>query len=216
MEKGMEEINIRGILLRKLTLGSFENNVYILVDPDSKESVIVDTAAEPDRILEAVEGTRVRFILQTHCHMDHIMALEQIKAATKAPVGIHPADEKAFGVRADFPLEDNQALEIGKNQIRVMYTPGHTPGGVCFLIDNHLLSGDTLFNGGPGKTGSPENFEQVIESITKKLFQLPDDTVCYTGHGPNTTIGEAKKEYQVFAAKKRTQPVYGDVVWLTS
>jgi glyoxylase-like metal-dependent hydrolase (beta-lactamase superfamily II) len=212
----MEEIRIHGTLLRKMTLGSFENNVYVLLDPDTKESAIIDAATEADRILEAVRGTRVRFILQTHCHMDHIMALEEVRAATHAPVGIHPADEKAFGVRADIHLEDNQVLDIGKNQIRVMHTPGHTPGGVCFLIDHHLLSGDTLFQGGPGKTGSPKDFEQIVDSITQKLFQLPDDTVCYTGHGPNTTIRESKKEYRVFAEKKRTKPVYGDVVWVTS
>jgi len=212
----MEEINIHGTLLRKMALGSFENNVYVILDPDKKESVIIDPAAEADRIVEAVQGTRVRFILQTHCHMDHIMALDPVRSATKAPVGIHPADEKAFGVRADLHLEDDQILDIGNNKIRVIHTPGHTPGGACFLIDHHLLSGDTLFQGGPGKTASPADFEQIVKSITQRLFRLPDDTICYTGHGPNTTIGEAKKDYQVFAGKKRTKPVYGDVVWLTS
>ncbi len=212
----MEEIDIHGVLLRKMTLGSFENNVYVIIDPGQKESLIVDPAAEAGKILEAVRETRVRYILLTHCHMDHVMALEELRSATKAPVGIHPADERAFGVRADFHLEDNHVLEIGKGRILVMHTPGHTPGGVCFLIDNHLISGDTLFQGGPGKTGSPKDFQQIVNSITQKLFHLPDDTVCYTGHGPNTSIGESKKEYQIFAAKKRTKPVYGDVVWLTS
>lgn len=212
----MEAVNIQDILLQKMTLGSFENNVYILIDPDTKESAIVDAAAEAEKILEAVRETRVSFILQTHCHMDHIMALEKVRDATRAPVGIHPADEKAFGVKADFHLEDGQILNIGKNQIRVIHTPGHTPGGICLLMDYHLLSGDTLFQGGPGKTASAKDFEQILESITKKLFQLPDDTVCYTGHGPNTTIGESKREYQIFAGKKRTRPVYGDVVWLSS
>ncbi len=212
----MEEIDIHGVLLRKMTLGSFENNVYVIIDPGQKESLIVDPAAEAGKILEAVRETRVRYILLTHCHMDHVMALEELRSATKAPVGIHPADERAFGVRADFHLEDNHVLEIGKGRILVMHTPGHTPGGLCFLIDNHLISGDTLFQGGPGKTGSPKDFQQIVNSITQKLFHLPDDTVCYTGHGPNTSIGESKKEYQIFAAKKRTKPVYGDVVWLTS
>jgi glyoxylase-like metal-dependent hydrolase (beta-lactamase superfamily II) len=192
----MEEINIHEVLLRKMTLGSFENNVYVIIDPGQKESLI--------------------YILLTHCHMDHVMALEELRSATNAPVGIHPADERAFGVRADFHLEDNHVLEIGKGRILVMHTPGHTPGGVCFLIDNHLISGDTLFQGGPGKTGSPKDFQQILDSITQKLFHLPDDTVCYTGHGPNTSIGESKKEYQIFAGKKRTKPVYGDVAWLTS
>ncbi|NIN01417.1 MAG: MBL fold metallo-hydrolase, partial [candidate division Zixibacteria bacterium] len=129
----MREIKINGTILKKIIVGSFENNVYVLLDPGTKESVIIDAAAEAERIHEAVGGTRVQFILQTHGHMDHVMALEGIRSATKAPVGIHPADEKVFGVRADFHLEDNQILNIGRNQIRVIHTPGHTPGGVCFL-----------------------------------------------------------------------------------
>lgn len=197
-------------------MGSFDNNVYLLLDPLNNESVIIDAAAEADRILQTVRGTRVRFILQTHCHMDHIMALEKVRAGTKAPVGIHPADEKAFGVHADIHLKDGQILDIGKNQIRVIHTPGHTPGGVCFLIEHHLISGDTLFQGGPGKTASSEHFRQILESITQKIYPLVDHTVCYPGHGPSTTVGESKKEYRVFAGKKRTKPVYGDVVWLTS
>lgn len=212
----MKDIDIQGSLLRKITVGSFDNNVYLLLDPVTGESVIIDAAAEADRILQSLNGTRVRYILQTHCHMDHIMALEKVRDSTKAPVGIHPADQQAFGIRADIHLEDNQTLEIGKNQIRVIYTPGHTPGGVCFLIGHHLISGDTLFPGGPGKTASPEAFEQLLESITQKIYCLPDDTVCYPGHGPNTTVGESKEEYRVFAEKKRTRPVYGDVEWLRS
>lgn len=210
----MNEINIQGILLRKITVGSFDNNVYLLVDPITHESLIIDAAAEADRILEAVSGTHVNLILQTHCHMDHIMALDDVRKATKAPVRIHLADEKAFGVHADLYLEDNQVLDIGKNQIRVIHTPGHTPGSVCFLIEKYLISGDTLFPGGPGKTSSPENFRQIVESITQKIYSLPDETVCYPGHGPETTVGESKEEYRVFAGKKRTKPVYGDVEWL--
>ena len=110
----------------------------------------------------------------------------------------------------------NQILELGKNQIRVIHTPGHTPGSVCFLIGHHLIAGDTLFPGGPGKTGSPRDFEQILESITQKIYPLPDHTVCYSGHGPNTTVGESKREYRIFAEKKRTKPVYGDVEWLKS
>jgi len=212
----MQNIDIQGGLLRKITVGSFDNNVYFLLDPTSKESIIIDAAAEADRILENVRGTRVRTILQTHCHMDHVMALDAVRADTKAPVGIHPSDERAFGIKADLHLEDNQILEIGKNQIRVIHTPGHTPGSVCFLIGHHLIAGDTLFPGGPGKTGSPRDFEQILESITQKIYPLPDHTVCYSGHGPNTTVGESKREYQIFAEKKRTKPVYGDVEWLTS
>jgi glyoxylase-like metal-dependent hydrolase (beta-lactamase superfamily II) len=117
-------------------------------------------------------------------------------------------------MRADMHLEDNQIVGIGKNQIRVIHTPGHTPGSVCFLMGDHLITGDTLFPGGPGKTGSPQDFEDILESITQKIYGLPDHTACYPGHGANTTVGESKKEYRVFAEKERTRPVYGDVEWL--
>ena len=212
----MKDIDIQGVLLRKVTVGSFDNNVYFLIDPVTKESVIIDAAAEAERILQNVEGTHVKYILQTHCHMDHVMALDKVRTSTKAPVGIHAGDEQAFRVQADMHLEENQTLEIGKHQFHVMHTPGHTPGSVCFLINNHLITGDTLFPGGPGKTGSPRDFEQILESITQKIYSLPDETACYPGHGPNTTVGESKEEYRVFAEKKRTRPVYGDVEWLTS
>jgi glyoxylase-like metal-dependent hydrolase (beta-lactamase superfamily II) len=216
LEEVMKDIDIRGTILRRITLGSFDNNVYFLLDPKNHESIVIDAAADADRILQSVTGTHVRCILQTHCHMDHIMALDEVRRGTGARVGIHPADEKTFRVRADFHLKDNQILEIGQLKIRVIHTPGHTPGGVCFLIEHHLISGDTLFQGGPGKTGSPEDFEQLLESITEKIYRLPDDTICHPGHGSGTTVGESKKDYQVFAAKKRTRPVYGDVEWLGS
>jgi glyoxylase-like metal-dependent hydrolase (beta-lactamase superfamily II) len=212
----MKDVDIDGTLLRKLTVGSFDNNIYFLLDPASGDSIIIDAAAEADRILQHVKETHVKSILQTHCHMDHVMALDEVRATTHAPVGIHPGDEKAFGIDADIHLEDNQILDIGKNRIRVLHTPGHTPGSLCFLINEHLITGDTLFPGGPGKTGSPESFRQIIESITKRIYCLPDRTVCYPGHGPNTTVEESKSEYRVFADKKRKGPVYGDVEWLRS
>ena len=210
----MKEASIQGILLKKITVGPFENNVYFLVDEARKESIIIDAAAEAEEILNIVKGTRVKIILQTHGHMDHVMALAEVRKATNAPVAIHLADEKAFGIRADVHLEDRQTLDVGPLQIQTLHTPGHTPGGLCFLMEGHLLTGDTLFPGGPGKTARPEDFEQLLSSITQKIYPLPDSTVCHPGHGPETTVGASKMEYQVFASRKRTKPVYGDVLWL--
>ncbi len=209
----VKEAKIRGVLLKKITVGPYENNVYFLVDESQKESIIIDAAASAEEILNIVRGTRVKMIAQTHGHMDHVMALAEVRKATKAPVAIHLADEKAFGIRADIHLEDRQTLEIGQLQIQTLHTPGHTPGGLCFLMEDHLITGDTLFPGGPGKTASPEDFKQLLSSITQKIYPLPDSTVCHPGHGPETTVGASKKEYQTFASKKRVKPVYGDVLW---
>jgi len=95
----------------------------------------------------------------------------------------------------------------------VLHTPGHTPGGLCFLTDKYLIAGDTLFPGGPGKTQSPADFRRIIESITQKLFELPEDTQVFPGHGEATTIKEAKQQYEVFSTRPHDPNLHGDVVW---
>jgi len=98
----------------------------------------------------------------------------------------------------------------------VLHTPGHTPGSLCLLSGKHLFSGDTLFPGGPGKTGNPAAFEQIINSITEKLFILPDETLVYPGHGEDTVLGKEKQEFAVFSSRPRTPGLCGDVLWLSS
>jgi len=105
---------------------------------------------------------------------------------------------------------------VGKVKIKVIYTPGHTPGSVCFLIQDHLFAGDTLFPGGPGRTDSPEDFQLILKSINEKLFGLPDETQVYPGHGEFTTIGKEKTEYSVFLSRKHEPGLCGDVSWLKS
>jgi glyoxylase-like metal-dependent hydrolase (beta-lactamase superfamily II) len=107
-------------------------------------------------------------------------------------------------------------VRFGNRAMQVLDTPGHTEGAACYLIGKHLFSGDTLFPGGPGKTRSPEALHQVIESITAKLLTLPDDTAVYPGHGDDTTIGEARQQYEVFASRAHPDDLCGDVTWLGS
>lgn len=210
----MEIFETPTITIKKVPVGNFGNNVYVLACKATADSVIIDTSFEADKILRAAEGTTVRYILQTHCHSDHVQALEEVKRQTGVPVGIHPDDADHFGIQADFDLHDGDLIHFGKCQLKVLLTPGHSPGGVGFLFPGHLIIGDTLFPGGPGRTSTPRQFEQLLESIQKKVFPLPDDTVLYPGHGKNTTVGESKREYAVFASKVRTRPVCGDVAWL--
>ncbi len=179
--------------IKKLEVGSFENNCYVLVCSETLEAVIIDPAADASRILKESEGLKVKYILITHGHSDHIGALEQVKSSTGARVGIHPSESRRLSSPPDIHLQDGDAIGFGHLKLRVIHTPGHSPGGTCFLIDRYLFSGDTIFPGGPGNTALPgAGYSQIIESVWKKIFVLPDDTVIYPGHGANTTVGREK------------------------
>jgi len=113
-------------------------------------------------------------------------------------------------------LNDNDTVSFGDIKLKVLHTPGHTPGSLCFFTGKYLLSGDTIFPGGPGKTKSPAHLSQIIESITKKIFVLPDDTQIYPGHGDSTILKKEKDEFAVFASRPHPANLCGDVLWLSS
>lgn len=180
--------------LRKLEVGSFENNCYLLLCPETKKVLMVDPAADAETILNASDGLMVECILITHGHADHIGALQAVKKATQAPVGIHALDAHALPFPPDFYLNDGDVIRFGRCAATVIHTPGHTPGGVCLKTGKCLISGDTIFPGGPGNTEIPgANRNQILKSIREKLFILPGDTVIYPGHGLETTIEKEKE-----------------------
>jgi len=194
--------NASEIELKQFSVGPMDNNVYLLVCPETRESVLVDAANEPERILQEVDGTRVRCILQTHGHGDHTQALVAVKAALGAPVGVHQGDAGLLPVVPDFHLGDGDRIAFGNRQLTVIHTPGHTPGSVCFLIGGYLIAGDTLFPGGPGKTATKlGNFPLIIESIRTKLLTLSEDTQVLPGHGKGTTIGAEKPHLDEWIAR---------------
>ncbi len=179
--------------LRRLEVGVFENNCYILICRRTQESAIIDPAAEPDRILKEAENTKIKYILITHGHMDHIGALEEVRKQIGSPVGIHQMDAFALQRPPDFFLQDGQHLTFGDVSLKVLHTPGHSPGGVCFLGGKILFSGDTIFPNGPGNTAIPRsNYQEILKSIHSKIFTLPEDTVICPGHGIETTVGREK------------------------
>jgi glyoxylase-like metal-dependent hydrolase (beta-lactamase superfamily II) len=177
------------LLVRKTVVGPLDNNVYVVACARSGRAVIIDAAAEAERVLEAAAGLRVVAVLTTHGHHDHIGAAREVCAALEIPFRIHPADAAAAGIEPDEPLHDGEELVVGAVTLSTVHTPGHTPGATCFTLPGYLFSGDTLFPGGPGATAGPAEFATIMESLHTRLFTLPDETVILPGHGLDSTIG---------------------------
>jgi glyoxylase-like metal-dependent hydrolase (beta-lactamase superfamily II) len=172
-----------------------DNNIWIV--GDGTEVFVIDAAHEAAPIIAGVAGRTVKAVVATHGHNDHINVAAEVADATGAPVLIHPDDLMLWevvnpGREPDGLLHDGDELTAGGVTLKVLHTPGHSPGGCCLYdeADGVVFSGDTLFNGGPGATGrSYSDRPTIVRSITHKLLTLPDDTVVHTGHGDSTTIG---------------------------
>ena len=203
------------IQINRLELGPFGTNSYILICQKTNESVVVDAPGEAGMVVERLKETQPKYILMTHDHFDHIGGLVELRSALEIPVAAHLADANDLPLEPDLLLNDGDEILIGAIKLRVLHTPGHTPGGLCFLTDKYLIAGDTLFPGGPGKTQSPADFRRIIESITQRLFVLPDETKVFPGHGEATTIKEAKQQYEVFSSRPQDPNLCGDVVWVS-
>ncbi len=186
--------------VRVLPVGTFGNMVYLVRDPDTREGFVIDAGWEPGTIAQVAEDVKVRGILITHGHWDHHDQLDALKSKIGAPAGIGELDQDMLKSRPDFTIVDRQELPFGKSVIRAIHTPGHTPGSMCFLLEGSpvLLSGDTLFPGGPGATKFPGgDFAQIIESIDARLFsKLDASTIVMPGHGDDTTIGTERPHLQ--------------------
>jgi len=204
------------IQIERLELGPFGTNAYIAICQKTRDSVLIDAPAESSTIMDRLKGTNPKYILLTHNHMDHIGALAELRARLKVPLAAHASDAGNLPSPPEILLTDGDTLSFGNLKVEVLHTPGHTPGSLCFKTGCYLISGDTIFSGGPGKTRSPADFKQIIESITEKILVLPDDTQIYPGHGDFTVLKKEKDEFAVFSSHPHNPDLYGDVLWLSA
>ena len=191
------------IEIHQLVVGPMDNNVYVVRCTETGEAVLVDAAHEHERLLELCHRLGVRRVLETHGHWDHIQAVPAVREAG-FDVGVTEADAGMLD-GYDFLVEDESVLEVGRLRVHAIHTPGHTPGSTCFRIEGAdvLLSGDTLFPGGPGNTSFPGgDFPTIIESIDRRLFAtLPPATLVLPGHGASTTIGAEQPHLDEWVAR---------------
>ena len=204
------------MIIKRFIAGRLENNIYLVADEKSSEAVLIDATQDLPEIQKAVKdlGVKVKYILLTHGHFDHIFGLNSLKKSLNAPAVICKDDlvisdninefTRLFGLpdsvppKYDMYIKDGDEILLGSYKIKVIHTPGHTEGGVCYLVDGKLFSGDTLFRGSVGRTDLfGGNFVKLSDSIKNKLFKLDDKTEVFPGHGDMTTIGFEKKYNEI-------------------
>lgn len=183
-----------GFSVDRVVTPPLENNVYLITCTATGASLIVDAAGDADAILSLAEGTDATGVATTHGHSDHHGAIPEVTSELDVPFMLHSADVDLAGKQPESLLVEGP-VSIGDVEAQILHTPGHTPGSVCILLPGVVVTGDTLFPGGPGATRfDHSSFDTIIESISSKLFTLPDETVVLPGHGDSTTIGTERPQ----------------------
>ena len=200
------------MIIKTFTAGPIDANNYLLID--GEEAVLIDCSEVKPEILKEIEGKKLKYILLTHGHFDHVLGINGMREKTGAKVLVNKNDVvrieesasimRTFGVQgvetphADGFINDGDIIEFGDTKIKAIATPGHTEGGICYLVDGKLFSGDTLFKNTVGRCDlAGGNFQKLSDSVKNKLFTLDENTVVYPGHGPETTINFEKQYNEI-------------------
>ncbi len=191
-----------GFTVARVVVGPLDNNVYLVKCTTTGSALIVDAADEPDAIVALAHDADITAVLTTHGHWDHHQAADAVSESLSAPTMLHPDDVHIAGRSFDIDTAEGM-LDIGAVEARVLLTPRHTPGSVCLALPGVVLTGDTLFPGGPGATRFPySSFDTIITSITTHLLIMHDDTVVLPGHGDATTIGNERGQLQQWIERR--------------
>ncbi|UPK77034.1 MBL fold metallo-hydrolase [Nocardioidaceae bacterium SCSIO 66511] len=188
------------LIITKVAVGPMSNNAYLLRCRHDDTQVLIDAAAEPDTLLRVIGDGGLRTVVTTHRHPDHWQALAQVVDATGATTAAGELDADDLPVTVRERLDDGDRIPVGSCELEVIHLVGHTPGSIALLYDDpdgepHLFTGDSLFPGGVGKTGSPADFASLLGDVERKLFdRLPDETWVYPGHGDDTTLGAERPQ----------------------
>lgn len=196
-------------------VGHWSLNAYVLIDPVSRHSVLIDPGASPDSLMEMLGESHTTAILVTHGHSDHVEALPEMRVRLKVPVLAHRlASGSEYAIRPDRLLEDGDRITVGSHSLRVYHTPGHTPEQVCFAIeqDHRIIVGDTIFKGGPGATRSAEDFQTTLVTLRSVVLRWPDETWCYPGHGLSFNLGRERAAIERFLSRDHGR-FFGSATW---
>ncbi|MGA6165114.1 MBL fold metallo-hydrolase [Amycolatopsis magusensis] len=199
------------LTITKLSVGPMDNNAYLLICRSSGEALLIDAAADPERISDVIghgpDRPALRTVVTTHQHADHWQALGAVAGANGSNTAAHPADADPLPVPPDFLVEHGDTLTVGESVLEVIHLRGHTPGSIALLYRDptgppHLFTGDSLFPGGVGRTDSPEDFTSLLDDVSSRLFDvLPDETWFYPGHGDDSTLGEQRPHLEDWRAR---------------
>jgi glyoxylase-like metal-dependent hydrolase (beta-lactamase superfamily II) len=203
------------LILQERAVGPWPMNTYALICPTTKRSVLIDPGAEPDTLSSMLGDSEPLAIVLTHTHPDHIGALGEMRKRLDVPLWAYDGPHhNNMELDVDRGLQDGEGFHVGAHEVRVARAPGHVVDHICLQLqdDNRVIVGDTIFEGGPGKTWTPEQFQTTLRTLRDLVLSWPDDTICYPGHGPSFRLGDIRARIEAFLAKDHGA-FYGDATW---